>query len=99
MDRELLLETDRIILRRYRQADLQDSYEYLSAWEVVKYEPYKVMNLTEVEAELAERIASDEMIALELKANHKLIGNVYFWKYPQGNPIWKDTFVYSLLHK
>ena len=24
--------------------------------------------------------------------------NVYFWKDENGNPIWKDTFVYSLLN-
>ena len=23
--------------------------------------------------------------------------NVYFWKDEEGNPIWKDTFIYSLL--
>ena len=23
--------------------------------------------------------------------------NVYFWKDEEGNPIWKDTFVYALL--
>ena len=61
----MVLETDRLILRRYRQDDLQDLYEYLSDGEVVEYEPYKPMNLTETEDELAERIASDEMIAVE----------------------------------
>ncbi|MBO7251606.1 MAG: GNAT family N-acetyltransferase [Oscillospiraceae bacterium] len=24
--------------------------------------------------------------------------NVYFWKDENGNPIWKDTYIYSLLH-
>ena len=27
------------------------------------------------------------------------IENVYFWKNEQENPVWKDTFVYSLLKK
>ena len=44
----MVLETDRLILRRYRQDDLQ---------------------------------------------------NVYFRKDDQGIPIWKDTFVYSLLKR
>lgn len=34
-------ETERLILRIYRQEDLQDLYEYLSDQEVVEYEPYK----------------------------------------------------------
>ena len=167
-------ETERLILRRYRKEDLQDLYEYLSDEEVVKFEPYRPMDMPETAAEMNERIHNDEMIAVELKENHKLIGNVYlgkrefdtlelgyvfnknywgkgyakesckaliqkafsegihriyaecdpcniafwrllealgffreahfkenvyFWKDENGNPIWKDTFVYSLLKK
>ena len=65
MDCKFVLETDRLILRRYRREDLQDFYEYLSDEDVVRYEPYKPMNLMETQEELAQRIASDEMIAVE----------------------------------
>ena len=51
--------------------------------EAVRYEPCQPMTLPETEAELAERMASDEMIAVELKENGKLIGNVYLGR---GNP-------------
>ena len=71
------METDRLILRRYRETDLQDLYEYLSDEEVVRYEPYRPMNMDEVQEELAARITSDEMIAVELKADRRLIGNLY----------------------
>ena len=169
----ILTETERLILRRYRETDLQGLYEYLSDVEVVRYEPYRPMNLKEVQEELSLRIASDEMIAVELKADRRLIGNlylgkrefdalelgyvfnrhywgqryacescraliakafsegvhriyaecdpcntaswglleslgfvreahfrqnVYFWKDANGNPVWKDTFVYALLN-
>lgn len=57
------------------------------------------MDVAAVAEELDERIASDEMIAVVRKATGRLIGNVYFWKDDQGNPIWKDTFVYSMLRK
>ncbi|MCH5297385.1 MAG: GNAT family N-acetyltransferase [Ruminococcus sp.] len=79
-EKEIALETDRLILRRYNKCDLQDLYEYLSDAEVVKYEPYKPMNINEVESNLDWRISTDEMIAVELKANHKMIGNVYLGK-------------------
>ena len=36
----MLLETERLILRRYREEDLQDLYEYGSDETVVKYKPY-----------------------------------------------------------
>ena len=169
----MVIETERLLLRRYRKDDLQDLFEYLSDAEVLKYEPYKPMNLAEVSEALNERISSDEMIAVVLKATNKLIGNVYlgkrefdsleigyvfnklywgqgyakescdalikkafsegvhrifaecdpcnssswrlletlgfvkeahfkqnvfFWKDDNGNPIWKDTFVYSILN-
>ena len=171
-DRKIIIQTDRLVLRRYCKDDLRDLFEYLSDEEVVKYEPYKPMNITEVSEELDRRISTDEMIAVVLKATNKLIGNVYlgkrdfesieigyvfnkqywgqgyakescetlikkafsegihrifaecdpcngnswrlleslgfvreahfqknvfFWKDDNGNPIWKDTFVYAIL--
>ena len=42
-ERNMMLETERLILRRYREEDLQDLYEYLSHEDVVKYEPYRPM--------------------------------------------------------
>lgn len=42
-----VMETERLILRRYTESDLQDLYEYLSDEEVVKYEPYRPMSIQE----------------------------------------------------
>lgn len=170
----MITETDRLILRRFTERDFDDLFEYLSDSEVVKFEPYKAMTAEETRGNLKWRIETDEMIAVELKENHKMIGNiylgkrdfnsleigfvfnknfwgkgyakesagavienafdsgihrifaecdpenqnswrlleklgfereayfrqnVYFWKDEQGNPLWKDTFVYSLLNK
>ena len=47
---------------------------------MVKYEPYKPMNIDEVRHHLEWRIPTDEMIAVELKSSHKMIGNVYLGK-------------------
>lgn len=91
----MILETERLILRRYTAGDLEDLYEYLSDDEVVRYEPYKAMTMKETEENLNWRIETDEMLAVELKDNHKMIGNVYFWTDEQGNPIWKDTYIYA----
>lgn len=79
-EKKIILETDRLILRRYCKEDLQDLYEYLSDEEVVMHEPYKPMNMTEVQGNLEWRISTDEMIAVELKNNKKMIGNVYLGK-------------------
>lgn len=76
----IIAETDRLILRRFMERDLQDLYEYLSNPAVVKYEPYRPMNMDEVRQNLAWRISTEEMIAVELKDDHRLIGNVYLGK-------------------
>ena len=69
------LETERLILRRFRKSDLEDMYEYLSNADVAKY-----MTMDEVEKMIDWRISTDEMIAVELKCNSKMTGNVYLGK-------------------
>ncbi len=79
-DNIVIVTTEHLILRRYKKNDLKDLYEYLSNSDVVKYEPYKPMTMSEVESNLAWRISTYEMIAVELKSNHRMIGNVYLGK-------------------
>lgn len=79
-NKKILAETERLLLRRYQEEDLQDLFEYLSDQEVVKYEPYQPLTLEEAKENLKWRISTEEMVAVELKASHKLIGNVYLGK-------------------
>lgn len=74
------IETQRLILRRFRKDDLQDLYEYLSDGEVVRFEPYKPMNMQKAAENLKWRISMDEMVAVELKSTGKMIGNIYLGK-------------------
>ena len=76
----VIAQTDRLILRRYQKEDLQDLFEYLSDQEVVEYEPYRPLTLSETKENLEWRIGTEEMIAVELKDSHKMIGNVYLGK-------------------
>lgn len=77
MEKDTVIQTERLILRRYKSDDLQDLFEYLSDETVVKYEPYAPMTVEEVKDNLKWRIETNEMIAVELKGTHKMIGNVY----------------------
>lgn len=74
------VKAERLILRRFQERDLLDLHEYLSDPEVVAYEPYKPMTMDEAKRALSWRISTEEMIAVELKATGKLIGNVYLGK-------------------
>lgn len=72
------IETPRLLLRPYREEDLQDQYEFLSDEEVVRFEPHLPMDISDVRENLVWRILTDEMIAIEHKESGKMIGNVYF---------------------
>lgn len=76
----VVAETDRLILRRYEICDLEDLYEYLSDPKVVEFEPYRTMTKDEVRENLNWRISTEEMVAVERKADGKMIGNVYLGK-------------------
>ena len=52
----------------------------MSDAKVVEYEPYKPMTVDETKENLEWRIGTNEMVAVELKSNHKMIGNVYLGK-------------------
>ena len=73
----IIAETERLLLRRYTKEDAQDLFEYLSDEEVVRYEPYKPLTFEETKENLGWRIGTEEMVAVELKDSHKMIGNVY----------------------
>lgn len=74
------MNTERLVLRRFCEDDLQDLHEYLCDEQVVRFEPYKPMTLHETAENLAWRISTDEMIAVEQKSSGKMIGNVYLGK-------------------
>lgn len=65
-ERKTILETDRLVLRRFCEEDLLDLYEYLSDETVVRFEPYQAMDLNETKETLNGRISSDEMVAAAL---------------------------------
>ena len=77
MNLSMAVETERLILRRFRESDLTDLHAYLSNPRVVEFEPYESMSLEEAREALAWRISTEEMIAVEEKASGRLIGNIY----------------------
>lgn len=76
------IETERLILRKFEAGDEEDLYAFLSDIEVVKWEPYAPMTRAQAADALQARMATDEMIAMELKNNRRVIGNVYLGSRP-----------------
>lgn len=77
---DIKMETERLIIRRFKAGDWQDLYDYLSKEEVVKFEPYEVYDEEGSKGEAIRRSTDDTFYAVVLKENNKVIGNVYFGK-------------------
>lgn len=74
------IETERLLLRRFIPEDLDDLCGFVSDPEVVRFEPYPPMTLEEAQASLQWRVSTQEMLAIERKDTHRVIGNVYLGK-------------------
>ncbi|QAA35288.1 GNAT family N-acetyltransferase [Clostridium manihotivorum] len=92
----MLMETERLIIRRFEKNDWKDLFEYLSQEAVVKYEPYDVYDEKSSIEEAAYRSQSDSFFAVCLKENNKLIGNVYFQQQePKEFLTWEIGYVFN----
>ena len=74
------IETERLILRNFLPNDEKDLFEYLLQRKHELFEPYEDISEDTIERHLKYRLKNDEFIAIELKENHKVIGNIYFGK-------------------
>jgi len=72
------METKRLIIRTFQADDWQDLHEYLSDGQVVKFEPYRPFTEEQSRQEAARRANDKNFLAVCLKENGKLIGNLYF---------------------
>ena len=73
------LQTERLLLRRFRAADWPDLYRYLADEAVVRYEPYTTYTEKECRREASARSRDASFIAVCLKEDGgPMIGNLYF---------------------
>ncbi|MBQ4397301.1 MAG: GNAT family N-acetyltransferase [Clostridia bacterium] len=70
------LETERLMIRRFRPDDAAALYTYLSKESVVRYEPYDPYTPEQARREAEYRSRSEDFFAVTLK-DGTLIGNVY----------------------
>lgn len=76
----MILETERLILRLFDEKDYDDLYEFLSQRKNDVFEGYPDITYENGVEHLKYRVHNCEFIAIELKDNHKVIGNIYFGK-------------------
>lgn len=89
-----VMETERLIIRRFRAEDWEDLYDYLSQEDVVKYEPCDVFNEEESRTEALRRSTDSAFWAVCLKSTGKMIGNLYFQQSePKDYGTWEFGYV------
>lgn len=88
-----MIETQRLMVRRFTPEDWKDLYEYLSDPKVVFYEPYEVFTEDGCRSEAIRRSKDDAFWAVCLKENKKLIGNIYLSK--QDFDTWELGYVFN----
>lgn len=74
------METERLLIRRFKPDDWEDLHEYLSQEQVVQYEPYEIATVEESMQKAINRSVNEKIWAVCLKDTGKLIGNIYLSK-------------------
>lgn len=73
----MTLETPRLLLRRFQPEDADALHAYLSDAEVVRFEPYKPFTPEESRQEALRRSGDEAFLAVCLREDGRLIGNIY----------------------
>ncbi len=74
------IETEELIIRNFELKDEKDLCEYMLQRVDAKFEAYPNFTQEKAKEEIIFRSKSDEFFAIELKAIHKVIGNIYLGK-------------------
>lgn len=91
-----VMETERLIIRRFRPEDWEDLHNYLSKEDVVKYEPHDVFNEEDSKAEALRRSTDSAFWAVCLKSTGTMIGNLYFQENePKAFGTWELGYVFN----
>jgi len=71
------IETNDLIIRNFELSDEKDLCEYMLQRVNAKFESYPDFTYQKAKEEIQFRAQSDEFYAIELKKEHKVIGNIY----------------------
>lgn len=72
-----MIETERLILRQFRESDAADVFEYLRAPAVHCFYSMKLDSLNAAKAEMKKRAEDDLYLAIVLKETGKVIGEMF----------------------
>jgi ribosomal-protein-alanine N-acetyltransferase len=73
-----MIETARLLIRRFEEEDYPSLFEYFSNPKIYEFEPGEPVTMEEAKELTCERCHRDDYWAITLKSTHKLIGHLYF---------------------
>lgn len=91
-----MIETDRLLIRKFSILDSKDLYEYLSLPEIYDFEPGEPISMQEAEKMTKERSKTNDFFAVVLKSNNKMIGHIYFHQTePEEFLTWELGYIFN----
>lgn len=89
------LETERLIIRKFSETDLDDLLLYTSDEEVMKYLPENPYNKQETQKFISDNIKNTENLAVVLKDQNKVIGHIVFHIWYEPFRTWEIGWVFN----
>lgn len=91
-----MIETERLLIRRFMPTDAADLFEYLSLPETYCFEPGEPITMDEAVDLAAERSEAENFLAVVEKASGKMIGHLYFeQRQPSEFRTWELGYIFS----
>ncbi len=91
-----MIDTPRLIIRRFTPDDWRDLYEYLSLEQIYTFEPGEPINEKEAKDIANERANTNNFYAVVLKDTMKMIGHLYFQQInPERFLTWEIGYIFN----
>lgn len=93
------VETERLILRRYRPEDWMSLRDMISHDDVRRFEPHWDASDEACRTKAGQLAASEDFIAVELKDGGAMVGHVYFSRTsPEALRVWEMGYIFNPVH-
>lgn len=91
-----VMETQRLIIRNFKEEDWKDLFEYLSLKDVLKYEPEDPSDEEDCRKKALERSKGSNFWAVCLRPSGKMIGHLYFQQIePTDFLTWELGYIFN----
>ena len=95
-DSRPIIETERLIIRPFKDSDKRDLCDYLSLPEIYEFEPGQPITMDEATELASERAKGNDFWAVELKMNNRMIGHLYLNQIePKDRMTWELGYIFN----